>query len=101
MEKFDKGAKRKCTKCNTLFFDFGKYPIVCPSCGADVNSLLTNVSRRGRPPKNPQPETFEKTKEIDMEDIEVEQISDEDETADSNDEENVNDIVEIERETDS
>ena len=56
MEKFDKGAKRKCTKCNTLFFDFGKFPIACPACGAEVNSLLTNVSRRGRPPKNPKPE---------------------------------------------
>ena len=56
MENFDKGAKRKCTKCNTLFFDFGKYPIVCPNCGADVNSLLTNVSRRGRPPKILKPE---------------------------------------------
>ena len=24
MEDFDKGAKRKCTSCSTLFFDFGK-----------------------------------------------------------------------------
>ena len=26
MEDFDKGAKRKCTQCSTLFFDFGKFP---------------------------------------------------------------------------
>ena len=51
MEEIEKGAKRKCTQCSTLFFDFGKSPIVCPNCGADVNSLLTNVSKRGRPPK--------------------------------------------------
>ena len=51
MEDFDKGAKRKCTSCSTLFFDFGKSPIICPNCGATVNSLLTNVSKRGRPPK--------------------------------------------------
>ena len=51
MEDFDKGAKRKCTSCSTLFFDFGKFPIICPNCGATVNSLLTNVSKRGRPPK--------------------------------------------------
>jgi|MDTA01.2.fsa_nt_gb uncharacterized protein (TIGR02300 family) len=104
MEKIDKGAKRKCTKCNTLFFDFGKYPIVCPNCGADVNSLLTNVSRRGRPPKNPQPEIANESKkgEIEeIEEIEVEQITDDVETVDSNGEENVEDIVEIERETDS
>ena len=26
MENFEKGSKRKCTKCGTLFFDFGKFP---------------------------------------------------------------------------
>jgi len=30
MEDFEKGAKRKCTQCSTLFFDFGKFPIICP-----------------------------------------------------------------------
>ncbi len=97
MEKFEKGAKRKCTKCNTLFFDFGKYPIVCPNCGADVNSLLTNVSRRGRPPKNPKPVEVEDTKDIKIEEIEVQETSDDVE----NDESNVDEIVEIEREPES
>ena len=45
MEEFDKGAKRKCTSCSTLFFDFGKFPIICPNCGATVSTLLTNVSK--------------------------------------------------------
>ncbi|MFL2650510.1 MAG: FYDLN acid domain-containing protein, partial [Alphaproteobacteria bacterium] len=27
MENSEKGAKRKCTKCGTLFFDFGKFPL--------------------------------------------------------------------------
>ena len=98
MEKFDKGAKRKCTKCNTLFFDFGKYPIVCPNCGADVNSLLTNVSRRGRPPKNLKPEANQETKNMEIEDIEVEEAPNPEADAE---ESNVDDIVEIERETDS
>ena len=57
MENIDKGAKRKCTSCSTLFFDFGKFPIVCPSCGATVSSLLTNVSKRGRPQKASKVET--------------------------------------------
>ena len=98
MEKFDKGAKRKCTKCNTLFFDFGKYPIVCPNCGADVNSLLTNVSRRGRPPKNAKPDNAQEEsgsveiQEIDEIDVE-ESVEDTEE-----DQSNVEDIVEIERE---
>ena len=45
-----RGTKRKCSSCGTLFFDFEKMPIICPNCGASV-SLLTNVSKRGRPPK--------------------------------------------------
>ena len=99
MEKFDKGAKRKCTKCNTLFFDFEKYPIVCPNCGADVNSLLTNVSRRGRPPKILKSENSQEKKDMEIADIEVEDSTnaEEDDTEDSN----VDEIVEIERETDS
>ena len=99
MEKFDKGAKRKCTKCNTLFFDFEKYPIVCPNCGADVTSLLTNVSRRGRPPKILKSEDSQEKKDMEIADIEVEDSTnaEEDDTEDSN----VDEIVEIERETDS
>ena len=99
MEKFDKGAKRKCTKCNTLFFDFGKYPIVCPNCGADVNSLLTNVSKRGRPPKILKPEDSTETKDMEIEDIEVDDSTSAAEV--DSDESNVDEIVEIERETDS
>ncbi len=99
MEKFDKGAKRKCTKCNTLFFDFEKYPIVCPNCGADVNSLLTNVSRRGRPPKISKPEDNQETKDMEIQDIETDDSTNDEEI--DQDESNVDDIVEIERETDS
>ena len=99
MEKFDKGAKRKCTKCNTLFFDFGKFPIVCPNCGADVNSLLTNVSKRGRPPKILKPEDNQETKDMEIQDIETDDSTNAEEI--DQDESNVDDIVEIERETDS
>ena len=99
MEKFDKGAKRKCTKCNTLFFDFEKYPIVCPNCGADVNSLLTNVSRRGRPPKILKPEDNQETKDMEIQEIEAEGTTSPDDV--DPEESNVDDIVEIERETDS
>ena len=99
MEKFDKGAKRKCTKCNTLFFDFGKFPIVCPNCGADVNSLLTNVSRRGRPPKILKPEDNQETKDMEIQEIEAEGTTSPDDV--DPEESNVDDIVEIERETDS
>ena len=97
MEKFDKGAKRKCTKCGTLFFDFARHPLICPNCGADVNSLLTNVSKRGRPPKVAKPLVEEEQKDIKIEEIEVD---DNVEDVDS-DESNVEDIVEIERDEDS
>ena len=97
MEKFDKGAKRKCTKCNTLFFDFGKFPIACPACGAEVNSLLTNVSRRGRPPKNPKPEPVAESKDLKIEEIEVEDTVEDVDSEQSN----VEDIVEIERDQES
>ena len=99
MEKFDKGAKRKCAKCNTLFFDFEKYPIVCPNCGADVTSLLTNITRRGRPPKILKPEDNQETKDIEIADIEVEDSTSAEEV--DSEESNVDEIVEIERETDS
>lgn len=101
MEKFDKGAKRKCTKCSTLFFDFGKHPIVCPACGADVNSLLTNVSRRGRPPKANKLEETEKKDETKIDQIGVEEDVEENVEDVESEETTVEDIVEIERDDES
>ena len=49
-KQFIRGSKRKCASCGTLFFDFERFPIICPNCGASV-ALQTNVSKRGRPPK--------------------------------------------------
>ena len=93
MEEIEKGAKRKCTQCSTLFFDFGKSPIVCPNCGADVNSLLTNVSKRGRPPKAAKVQQAPQDSEIEIEEIEVqENIVD-----DVNDDDSVEDMIEIDR----
>ena len=56
-----RGTKRKCVSCGTLFFDLDKMPIICPHCGASV-SLLTNVSKRGRPPKVQKNENIELVK---------------------------------------
>ena len=56
-----RGTKRKCVSCGTLFFDLDKMPIICPHCGASV-SLLTNVSKRGRPPKVQKNENIEQVK---------------------------------------
>jgi len=33
-QKIDRGAKRRCAACATLFYDLLHYPIQCPKCGA-------------------------------------------------------------------
>ena len=106
MEDFDKGAKRKCTSCSTLFFDFGKTPIICPNCGVTVSTLLTNVSKRGRPPKvnkddNLPPKSSEKVDGFEEEDnvnseVDVNVDMELDESEDS-----VEDVIEIKRDQDS
>lgn len=87
-----KGAKRKCTQCSTLFFDFGKSPIVCPNCGYELTSLLTNVSKRGRPPKSAKNTPPQAENEIEIEQIEVEEN-----IQDETDDDPVEDMIEIDR----
>ena len=99
MENIDKGAKRKCTSCSTLFFDFGKFPIVCPSCGATVSSLLTNVSKRGRPPKASK---VAAVKPEEKDEVKIEEIAAEDtlESSVDVDDESVNEVIEIPKDED-
>ena len=99
MKDFDRGAKRKCTSCSTLFFDLNRFPIICPSCGAEVNTLLTNVSKRGRPPKSPKiVEDDTASNEMKIDDINVEEPDIEDINSDDGP---VEDMIEIKREEDS
>jgi uncharacterized protein (TIGR02300 family) len=96
MKDFDRGSKRKCTSCSTLFFDFNNSPIICPACGAQLTSLLTNVSKRGRPPKSVKLEKEEKP----TDDIKIEEIpNEESELADIEpDDSPVEEIIEIKKE---
>ena len=98
MENIDRGAKRKCTSCSTLFFDFGKFPIICPNCGATVSSLLTNVSKRGRPPKSSKAEAVNSEKK---DDIKIEEIA-VGETIESpvDDDDSVDEVIEIPKDED-
>ena len=96
MEDFEKGAKRKCTQCSTLFFDFGKFPIICPNCGYELTSLLTNVSKRGRPPKKLVSEEKTEEKEIKIDAIDDDQ--DIDTSVNDDDDDSVEDMIDIERE---
>ena len=91
MEDFVKGAKRKCTQCSTLFFDFGKFPTICPNCGYELTSLLTNVSKRGRPPKNVKPEETNEEKEIKIDEIEEDEVATS--SVDEEDDDSVEDII--------
>ncbi len=99
MENIDKGAKRKCTSCSTLFFDFGKFPIICPNCGATVSSLLTNVSKRGRPPKASK---VEAVKPEQKDEVKIEEITAEDtlESSVDDDDESVDEVIEIPKDED-
>ena len=44
----DRGMKRMCTSCGTKFYDFGKLPVICPSCGAEFTGEVQVKSRRSR-----------------------------------------------------
>ena len=84
MKDFDKGAKRKCNKCSTLFFDFNKFPTICPSCQQEVNNPITNISKRGRPPKATKATKVAKSKkpseEIKIDDLPVDDINTDDDS---------------------
>jgi uncharacterized protein (TIGR02300 family) len=43
------GTKRICQSCGTRFYDFGRSPIACPSCGAAFDLEILNRARRTRP----------------------------------------------------
>lgn len=47
------GQKRSCPKCSTKFYDFGKNPILCPKCGAEVDpeALLPKIPRKAEQKK--------------------------------------------------
>ena len=50
LETQELGLKRKCSNCYTKFYDFNKFPIICPSCGTEYNLDNLLKSRRGRTP---------------------------------------------------
>lgn len=43
-----RGLKRICASCGTKFYDMGKTPIICPSCGAEFTGEIEVKSRRSR-----------------------------------------------------
>ena len=55
MAKPEWGSKRTCQSCATVFYDFHREPIVCPSCGATVEPEPVVKSRRSRNDSKPKP----------------------------------------------
>ncbi len=49
MAKPEWGTKRICQSCGTRFYDLGRTPIVCPSCGAVFDLEILSRARRARP----------------------------------------------------
>jgi len=43
-----RGLKRVCASCGTKFYDFGKLPIICPSCKVEFTGEVKIRARRVR-----------------------------------------------------
>lgn len=49
-QKIERGVKRRCATCDTLFYDLLHYPIQCPKCGepykAPAKGSLASTAKR-------------------------------------------------------
>ena len=82
MGKIERGIKRICQECGTLYYDLEKNPIVCPKCGAEFDPEAILKSRRTRPlvPENEEKQKAEDEETDNSEDLdEVETTIDDDE----------------------
>ena len=88
LETQELGLKRKCSSCYTKFYDFNKFPIICPICGTEYNLDNLLKSRRGRTPSK----SFAPAKDIEKNKIEENNL--ESELIDNENEDNLeNDII--------
>ena len=51
MAKPEWGVKRTCLSCAARFYDLGRTPIICPSCGAEFDLAALGKTRRAKPEK--------------------------------------------------
>lgn len=96
MAKPEWGTKRTCQSCGARFYDLGRSPAVCPSCGATLDIEALSRARRVRPPVRAvaaadpavidDPELA--TADVDLEDVE--------ETAELEEEEEEEEVIEAE-----
>ena len=57
MQTDTRGAKHRCFKCQTLFYDLKRPALICPRCGADQADAakLAPATKRTRKPPAPKP----------------------------------------------
>ena len=80
-----------------MFFDFGKFPTICPNCGSEVTTLLTNVSKKEAPKSNKVEEVenvVEPSADNNESDVKIEEIE---ENINEDDGDSVEDVIEIQR----
>jgi len=71
------GQKRTCTSCGGRFYDLARTPIICPKCGATVETEPVFKVRRGSSAPAPEPKVVvpvvvvDEEGELDPEDIAV------------------------------
>lgn len=80
MSTIERGVKRRCASCDTLFYDMLRFPIRCPKCGAEFDSTTksklvsvprtpkarsarTNFSKSAKPAPTPLPKDAEADEE--------------------------------------
>ena len=106
MAKPELGVKRSCLSCAAKFYDLGKDPIVCPSCGADFDPEAAMKLKRGRvapanddkPKKDDEGKKSEDGDDLDVDDDDIDLEDDEDDgvledTSDLEDDEDVPAVV--------
>ena len=104
MYKTSWGLKRSCPMCRSNYYDLGRTVLECPSCKKEIEVVNLAKPRRGRKPgsvnvqMNPASIIKSKTKEVNEDEIDIENVDNADIETDTQDIED--DTVLIEEEND-
>ena len=109
MAKPELGAKRQCQNCGAKFFDLNKEPIVCPKCGTIFQGVAARAERASAKDDDEEDEAVapagvelvslddaeageEKTAEVAVDDIDVEDDAEADDAFLEEEEEDDDDV---------
>ena len=89
MPKEEWGTKRLCPDCNTRFYDLGRDPMTCPSCGHEFSVESLNIGR-GRMLVSEKASQREDADVVDVDDdLEADDASIDDDLLDDDDDDDV------------